>query len=227
MKKNIIQINEERLKEILREAVKSVLTEIDYRTAVIPFISNMNSNDELLRGNAIETRQNGDKKSIRDKRDRSSSMIYKVLTQGIKDNIGENFVLMFGRKEEDMTTSNVDFYFQELKLLTPKRFVIEGYANLSRSPISIGKAKPKKIQIDYRFDTQQFYEAVYCANKTVRDMKKLNLDYAGDEGRENVNIAKKLIQFLSMCLYSIEDGESRILDKEPSNDEIVNPIMGK
>jgi len=58
-------------------------------------------------------------------------------------------------------------------------------------------------------------------------MKKLNLDYAGDEGRENVNIAKKLIQFLSMCLYSIEDGESRILDKEPSNDEIINPIMGK
>jgi hypothetical protein len=30
-----------------------------------------------------------------------------------------------------------------------------------------------------------------------------------------------------MCLYSIEDGERRILNKEPSNDEIVNPIIGK
>ena len=227
MTKSIIQINEGQLKEILREAVKSVLNEIDHRTATTPIVSNMNSNDELSRGNSVETLPNGDKQSIRAKRDRGSSMTYRVLTQGIKDNVGERIKLLFGRTEEDFTTSNVDFYFQELRLLTQKRFVIEGYANMSRSPIPVGKTRPKRIQIDYRFDTQQFYEAVYCANGTVRDMKPLNLDYAGPEGRENVETAKKLIQFLTMCLYSIEDGQTGILNKSPSRGQTINPIADR
>lgn len=208
MKKHIIQINEEQLKELLGEAVKSVLKEIDYRTATKPMVSNMNSNDELLRGNDIETLSNGRTQSFRDKRDRGSKMTYRVLTQGVFDNVGENIVLRFGRTEEDFTTSNVDFYFKELRLLTTKRFVIEGTCSMSRSPISVAKTKPKKIQIDYKFDEQQFYEAVYCANGTVRDIKPLNLDYAGTIGKENVSTAQNLIQFLTMCLYSIENGQT-------------------
>lgn len=227
MTKSIIQINEEQLKEMLREAVTSVLLEIDHRTATKPIVSNMNSNDELLRGNDIETLPNGSRQSIRAKRDRGSSMTYRVLTQGIKDNVGEYIVLRFGRTEEDSTTSNVDFYFRELRLLTSKRFVLEGYANMSRSPISVGKTKPKKIQIDYQFDTQQFYEAVYCANGTVRDMKPLNLDYAGSLGKTNVETAKKIIQFLTMCLYSIEDGQTDIQNKIPTRGHTINPIIDR
>ena len=148
-------------------------------------------------------------------------MTYKVLTQGIFDNVKENIVLFFGRPEEDFTTNNVDFYFKELILLTPKRFVMEGYANMSRSPIS------RKIQIDYRFDQQQFYEAVYCANGIVRDMKPLKLDYAGNLGKQNIETAKSIIQFLTKCLYSIEDGQTDILNKAPSQGEVINPIIDR
>lgn len=227
MAKHIIQINEEQLKELLREAVTSVLQEIDHRTATRPMVSNMNSNDELQRGNDIETLANGRTQSYRDKRDRGSKMTYQVLTQGIFDNVGKSIVLRFGRTEEDFTTSNVDFYFNELRLLTPKRFVIEGTCNMSRSPISVGKTKPKKIQIDYKFDEQQFYEAVYCANGTVRDIKPLNLDYAGAMGKTNIATAQQLIQFLTMCLYSIEDGQTDILNKIPTKGKMVNPITNK
>ena len=226
-KKSIIQINEAKLKEILFDAVKDVLNEVGHRMATKPLVSNINSNDELSRGNDTETLPNGMKQSIRAKRDRGVKMTYKVLTQGIFDNVKENIVLFFGRPEEDFTTSNVDFYFKELILLTPKRFVMEGYANMSRSPISIGKSKPRKIQIDYRFDQQQFYEAVYCANGTVRDMKPLKLDYAGNLGKQNIETAKSIIQFLTMCLYSIEDGQTDILNKTPSQGKIINPIIDR
>ena len=187
----------------------------------------MNSDDELARGNDVETLPTGMKQSVRAKRDRGNKMAYRVLTQGIFDNVGENIVLYFGRTEEDFTTSNVDFYFKELRLLTHKRFVMEGYANMSRSPISVGKAKPRKIQIDYRFDQQQFYEAVYCANGTVRDMKPLKLDYAGSLGKQNIETVKNIIQFLTMCLYSIEDGQTDILNKLPTKGETINPIIGR
>lgn len=227
MVKSIIQINEAKLKEILFDAVKDVLNEIGHRMATKPLVSNINSNDELSRGNDTETLPNGMKQSIRAKRDRGVKMTYKVLTQGIFDNVKENIVLFFGRPEEDFTTSNVDFYFKELILLTPKRFVMEGYANMSRSPISIGKSKPRKIQIDYRFDQQQFYEAVHCANGTVRDMKPLKLDYAGNLGKQNIETAKSIIQFLTMCLYSIEDGQTDILNKTPSQGKIINPIIDR
>ena len=216
MTKSIIQINEEQLKEILANAVKSVLNEIDHRTATKPIISNMNSDDELSRGNDVETLPTGMKQFMRAKRDRSSKMTYRVLTQGIFDNVGENIVLRFGRTEEDMTTSNVDFCFRKLRLLNPKRFVLEGYANTSRSPM------PKKMQIDYRFDQQQFYEAVYCANGTVRDMKPLKLDYAGSFGKQNIETAKNIIQFLTMCLYSIEDGQTDISNKLSTKGETIN-----
>ena len=227
MEKSIIQINEEQLREILSNAVTSVLNEITHRMATIPAASNMNSNDELARGNDIETFPNGKQKSIRNKRDRAGKMSYKVLTQGIFDNVGENIMLYFGRTEEDFTTSNVDFYFKELRLLTPNRFVIEGYAKMTRSPISVGKTKPRKIQIDYRFDQQQFYEAVYCANGTVRDMKPLKLDYAGALGKQNIETAKSLIQFLTMCLYSIEDNQTDILNKGAIQGNTINPITGR
>lgn len=217
MTKSIIQINEEQLKEILTDAVKSVLNEIDHKTATEPIISEMNSDDEL----------SGMEQFVREKRDGSGKMTYGVLTQGLFDTVGENIVLRFGRTEEDMTTSNVDFYFRELRLLNPKRFVLEGCADMSRSPMSVGKTKPRKIQIDYRFDRQQFYEAVYCANGTVRDMKPLKLDYAGSLGKQNIETVKNIIRFLTKCLYSveIEDGQTDVSNKQPTKG--INPIIGR
>ena len=191
---------------------------INHRDATAPMVINMNAQDEIKRGNAIEVLPDGTILSFYDQRRKASAEIYDRLTQGIFDNVGENIVLRFGRTEMDMTTSNVDFYFRKLRLLSPKRFVLEGCANMSRSPTS------RKMQIDYRFDQQQFYEAVYCANGTVRDMKPLKLDYAGSLGEQNIETVKNIIQFLTMCLYSIEDGKTDINSKPSMNEKPLIPF---
>ena len=105
----------------------------------------------------------------------------------------DNIVLKFGRTEIDSSTSSVEFTFKKVKMLNSKRFVIEGGANISRCPL------PKKMLIDYMFGTQQFYEAVCCANGTVRHMKPLSLDYAGSAGKDNVEAAVRLIQHMITC----------------------------
>ena len=207
---NIVRINEQQLKQILSEAVQEVLTEIGHRASTLPIVTNIQANKELEKGNDVYIRPNGKLDSLKRKRGRSSEITYRLLNQGIIDNVGDGFILTFGREEPDSTFSNLTFKFQNLRLLTEKRFVIEGIAEMSRHPIPVGSKKPKKIQIDYIFDKQCFYEAVYCANGTVRDMRKLSLDHAGVDGLRNVQIAKKLIQFMTMCLYSIDDGKSKL-----------------
>lgn len=210
--KNIIQINETELKRLLKECVQQVLLEIDHRETTTPIIHNMNAQDEMARGNSGDSSTS----SFFKQRTDTSSEIYNQITQGVKDNIGDNLRLTFGRRELDRSTSTVEFFFEEVLLLTPKRAVIQGRVNESRSPISIGKRKPKHIQIDYHFEDQCFYEAVYCANGTVRDLKQLTLDYAEDETNRNLTTAINLIKFLTMCLYSIDDGETTINQKKSS-----------
>ncbi|MCR5152932.1 MAG: hypothetical protein K6A98_07275 [Prevotella sp.] len=224
---NIIEENKARLKEILKEAVLEALNEIGYRGATVPIVSNMDSDDELDRGNDTYVRPNGKRDSILHKSERASADILPLLTQGVKDNVGDGFVLTFGRKEPDRSVSNLTFTFELVRLLTDKRFVIEGTAKMSRSPIPVGSKKPKRIQIDYKFDEQCFYEAVYCANGTVRDMRPLKLDFAGAHGTNNVNTARELIKFMTMCLYSIDDGETMIINKTPPSPKPVNPIKGR
>ncbi len=202
MERKTFRINEEQLREILKESIQSVLNEIGYRTATIPTVSNLNATHELDNGNDVIVSRHGKVTNLRIQRGRASEMSYEALTQGIKDNVGDSFLLTFGRKEEDRTVSNVDFHFEELILLTPNRFVMQGTCETSRSPISVGKKRPNRIQIDYHFDDGCFYQAVYCANGTVRDTRILTLDHAGVHGYNNVNTAKTLIQFLTMCLYS-------------------------
>ncbi len=213
MANNTLHVNEEQLKQILIESVKIALDEIGYRMASVPTVSNLDSADELARGNDIRIMPSGKISDLKQRRGKASEMSYRVITQGIKDNIGEHFTLTFGRQEEDRTVSNLDFHFQEVILLTPHRFVIQGICETSRSPVSVSKFKPKKIQIDYQFQNANFYEAVYCANGTVRDKRLLTLDHAGIHGYNNVATAKSLIQFLTMCLYSIDDGIESINNK--------------
>jgi len=86
------------------------------------------------------------------------------------------------------------------------------------------KNRPKRIQIDYKFNEQQFYEAVCCANNTVRDMRPLSLDYAGIEGVQNIETAKKLITFASLCHYSIEDAKTTISKKPPMKGKPIIPF---
>lgn len=189
---NDVVINQDRLKIILRECVEEVINEIGHRTASAPTIINMNAQNELDKGNDVFVRPNGKLGSLYKKRERSSEISYQAITKGVLDNVG-CFQLSFGRLEEDKTTSPVKFTFSEVILLTDKRFVIEGKVETTRSPISVSKHKPKTIQIDYIFETQSFYEAVYCSNGTVSDRKLLKLDCAGVDGVNNVNKAKQLI----------------------------------
>lgn len=208
-----IETNKVQLKALLKEAHSIVLNEIDHRVATKPMVINMDAEDELDRGNDIVTTTNGKVKRIEPISRRASEITYEVLTQGVKDNVGDSFELKFGRKEIDGTTSEVVFTFKEVRLLTKTRFVIEGNVKTSRCPNPLGKIKPKRIQIDYHFDNETFYEAVYCANGTIRDKKPLKLRHAGVLGLENVKISMCLINFLTNCLYSIEDGEKEIENK--------------
>lgn len=224
VKQTIIQINEEQLKTILSECVQRTIFEINHRDATAPMVINMNAQDEIKRGNDIEVLPDGTKLSFYDKRRNASSEIYARLTQGVVDNVGEHFHLQFGREEPDWTVSEVNFYFTEVILLTKNRVVLQGDVTMSRSDIPIGKRKPKTIQIDYKFNEQQFYEAVYCANNTVRDIRPLMLDYAGVDGSQNVETAKKLISFLTLCYYSVEDGRTDINNKPPIKGKPIIPF---
>ena len=221
---NIIQYHKQQLKSILSECVQKTIMEIDHREATDAMVDNLKAQDEINRGNNIEIAPDGSILSFYDKRRTASEAIYKRLTQGVIDNVGEHFHLQFGREEPDGSTAEVNFYFEEVVLLTNNRLVIGGYANMSRSDIPIGKKRPRKIQIDYKFNEQQFYEAVYCANHTVRDMRPLTLDYAGTEGAINIETAKQLLAFVTKCYYSIEDGKTDKANKPPMKGKPITPF---
>ena len=122
---------------------------------------------------------------------------YESIFNKAKDKVGKNLILSFGRKEEDRTVSGLIFSIEKLRLLNSKRFVIEGTAISSRHTVQ------KKIKIDYQFDTQEFYEAILRKNGQVRDMRLLNLDFAGELGQKNVSIVCDLIHYLALTIYSI------------------------
>lgn len=155
--KNIIDVNRLQLKSILEESRKRAIYEIDHREATKPLCNNMDASDELRRGNDMEILPDGTILSYYDKRRESSKLIYKQLTQGVIDNVGKDFHLQFERPEPDETSTEVHFFFTEVILLTDDRVVLEGNAIMNRSDIPIGKKRPKKIQIDYKFKTQQFF----------------------------------------------------------------------
>lgn len=126
---------------------------------------------------------------------------HETLTQRVADNVGQHFYLSFGREEPDGSTSEIEFFFTEVLLLTDKRFIIQGDVNTSRS-VPTGKKRPTTIQIDYHFDEQTFHEALLCRNNTVRDRRLLSLDIAGIRGQNNIATAKQLVYTLTLCLYS-------------------------
>lgn len=221
---NIIQINESTVKSALAESRQKALNEIDHREATDALCDNMNAKDELRRGNDVGIDANGTVFSYYDKRNASSKLIYKRLTQGVIDNVGEKFLLQFEREEPDESTTEVKFYFTEVILLTDDRVVLQGDAIMNRSDVPLGKKKPKVIQIDYKFKEQKFYEAVYCQNNTVRDLRPINLDIAGVIGRNNILTAERLIHFLTLCYYSKEDAKTTISQKPPMSGKVIKPF---
>ena len=221
---NIIDINRYQLKNILDESRKRAIFEIDHREATEAMCDNMDATDELRRGKNIEILPDGTILSYYDKRRESSKLIYKQLTQGVIDNVGEGFHLQFDRPEPDDTSTEVHFFFTEVILLTDDRVVLQGNAIMNRSDVPVGKKRPKTIQIDYKFNEQQFFEAVYCANNTVRDMRQIYLDIAGNEGMENIRTAEKLIHFLCLCYYSKQDKKTDIAKKPPMKGKPIKPF---
>ena len=102
---NIIQQNEQKLKTMLSESRKRAIFEINHREATDALCDSMDAKDELSRGNDIEIALDGTIISYYDKRRQSSEQIYKRLTQGVIDNVGEGFCLSFGRDEPDDSTT--------------------------------------------------------------------------------------------------------------------------
>ncbi|MCQ2203555.1 MAG: hypothetical protein MJZ15_03835 [Bacteroidales bacterium] len=194
-----------KLKSALRTSQQYAINEIGHRLATRPMGINMCADNKIDKGNDVYIAKNGKQTSLDDIREKSSKISYDILTQGVKDNIGDSLVLNFGRPEVDRTTSSVRFVFDKMRLLTDKRFVMEGFVTTSRSPNPLGSKKPKRIQIDYLWNEQQFYEAVYCANGSVRHLAKLKLNQNGVRGQDNITTACNLIGFLTQCLYCIDD----------------------
>lgn len=89
---------------------------------------------------------------------------------------------------------------------------MQGITEMSKHPIPSSKyrPKPKYVQIEYGFESQQFREVVYCANGTIRGKEILYLIDAEDIGVKNKETANKLILHMSNCMYSIEDYQSSI-----------------
>lgn len=112
---------------------------------------------------------------------RGTRMIYDIIMQSMKDNVGREISISFSREEADSTFSGIDFAYKRTILLNEYRFVMEGLAKVSRNPLS--KIKPFKMQIDYIFANDVFYEAVYCKNQTIRHLKLLELDYVEEQSK--------------------------------------------
>lgn len=142
----------------------------------------------------------------------STQINYCAITQSVIDTLGNVSLLFRKPEQEKYLTSLVRFHFNEVIYLSEKRFIIQGLTTMSKHPASGGKSRPKPtcVQVEYDFTEEKFYEAVYCANGTIRRRNELLLIAAEDVGQENLANANKLKQHLTNCLYSIEDCKSDI-----------------
>ena len=121
--------------------------------------------------------------------------------------------LLFTKPEtEKYLTSLIRFNYNEIIYLGKDCFIMQGLTDISKHPIpsSRYRKKPRYVQIQYDFQSQEFYEVVYCANGTIRRKDRLELVTAEDVGAENKSVADSLILHMTNCLYSIEDYQSSI-----------------
>lgn len=200
-----IQLTESDLHRIVRQ----VINEIGYRGATLTVGANMKANAELANGRMYK------KPKLRNnmqKVDDSAKLMYKAISHSVIDNVGA-FTLLFRKPEnEGYLTSIVKFKFNEIIYLDKNCFIMQGITEMSKHPIPSSKyrPKPKYVQIEYGFESQQFREVVYCANGTIRGKEILYLIDAEDIGVKNKEMANKLILHMSNCMYSIEDYQSSI-----------------
>ena len=146
------------------------------------------------------------------KLDDSAKLMYDAISKSVIDNVGV-FTLYFRKPEkEGFLTSLVKFTFNEIIYLYQNEFIMQGPTEISKHPVPRGKYRPKPlyVQIEYNFQTQEFRQAVYCANGTIRRREILYLIDAGNIGADNKAKADKLILHMSNCAYSIEGYQSNL-----------------
>lgn len=200
-----IQLTESDLHRIVRQ----VINEIGYRGATLTVGANMKANAELANGRMYKKPK---PRNNMQKVDDSAKLMYKAISHSVIDNVGV-FTLLFRKPEnEGYLTSIVKFKFNEIIYLDKNCFIMQGITEMSKHPIPSSKyrPKPKYVQIEYGFESQQFREVVYCANGTIRGKEILYLIDAEDIGVKNKETANKLILHMSNCMYSIEDYQSSI-----------------
>ena len=202
--KQVIRLTESDLHRI----VKQVINEIGYRGATLAVGANMKANSDLANG-ILRTKN---KRNNMQKMDDSAKLMYKAISHSVIDNVGV-FTLLFRKPEkEGFLHSLVTFHFNEIIYLDKDKFIMQGNAEMSKHPTPSSKyrPKPKYIQIEYNFSTQQFREVVYCSNGHIRGKDILYLIDAEDIGAKNKAIADKLVLHMSNCMYSIEDYQSNL-----------------
>ena len=192
----------------IHNIVRQVINEIGYRGATLAVGANMKANKELANGIMNDKTRRTNMKKLDD----SAKLMYNAISKSVIDNVGV-FTLYFRKPEkEGFLTSLVTFTFNEIIYLDKSGFIMQGPTEMSKHPVPSSKYrhKPLYVLIEYKFQSQEFREVVYCANGTIRRKEMLYIIDAGEIGAANKAKADKLVLHMSNCAYSIEDYQSNL-----------------
>ena len=159
MSKKIVQLGEKEFKQIAKESVKSVLTEIGYRTAALPHGANYN---------AMKNKEtDGDPNAVR-KTEASNLVRLNALNSAIHSNLSD-LELNFIERDKANQFYPIVLLFSEVKYADMERFVMLGQ-------LSICGQKPERGYVEFNFRTRMFYRVRFYTSGTVRRIFPLRMD---------------------------------------------------
>ena len=159
MNKKIEHLGEKEFKQIAKESVKSVLIEIGYRTAVLPYGGNNNA----MKNKEID----GDPNAVRTT-ETSNLVRLNALNSAINSNLSD-LELNFIERDNANQFYSVVLLFNEIKYVDRDHFVMSG-------KLSICGRKPENGYIEFNFKTQMFYRVRFYTSGTVRRIFPLRMD---------------------------------------------------
>ena len=193
MNKKIEHLGEKEFKELIKESVGSVLTEIGYRTAASPHDANYNA------GRSQET---GGASNAVNKMNVADSLRLKSLNSAIHSS-SPNLELNFIERDKANQFYSVVLLFNEIKYVDRDRFVMSGQ-------LSICGRKPENGYIEFNFKTQMFYRVRFYTSGTVRRIFPLRMD------NNYTSVFKNFLLYVTNFLYSEEDYENRVNTNRPT-----------
>lgn len=193
MNKKIVQLGEKEFKQIAKESVKSVLTEIGYRTATLPHGANYN---------AMKNKEAGGDPNAVSKMNAADPLRLMSLNSAIHSNL-PNLRLDFIERNSANQFYSVVLNFNEIRYIDRVYFVMFG-------SMSIAGREPEMGYIEFNFRTRMFYRVRLYASGTVRRIypQSMNKDY--------MSVFKNFLSFVTNFLYSDGDCENSVDTNGPT-----------